>query len=182
VKHRRPLDLYHCALEVRVPEGRFVIENAWPIPDAGGDPAPACSAPELLQDGSGVAVGLDVVPGPLDPALLVEQEGRAQDADRGAAVAGLLPPGAQDSMTAWSASVRRGNPQPVLVAEALVAGAVVGETPITGTPAAWKPARLSLNWQASLVHTVSSSSLTAWPPGALGALPAMALQWAAGRP
>jgi len=36
VEHRRPLDLYHCALEVRVPEGRFVIENAWPIPDAEG--------------------------------------------------------------------------------------------------------------------------------------------------
>jgi len=33
---RRPLDLYHSALEVRVPEGRFVIENAWPIPDAHG--------------------------------------------------------------------------------------------------------------------------------------------------
>ena len=36
VERRRPLDLYHCALEVRVPEGRFVIENAWPIPDADG--------------------------------------------------------------------------------------------------------------------------------------------------
>jgi hypothetical protein len=36
VEHRRPLGLYHCALEVRVPEGRFVIENAWPIPDAEG--------------------------------------------------------------------------------------------------------------------------------------------------
>jgi hypothetical protein len=35
-EHRRPLDLYHSALEVRVPEGRFVIENAWPIPDADG--------------------------------------------------------------------------------------------------------------------------------------------------
>lgn len=33
---RRPLDLYHSALEVRTPEGRFVIENAWPIPDAHG--------------------------------------------------------------------------------------------------------------------------------------------------
>jgi hypothetical protein len=34
---RRPrLDLYHSALEVRVPEGRFVIENVWPIPDAAG--------------------------------------------------------------------------------------------------------------------------------------------------
>jgi hypothetical protein len=35
-ERRRRLDLYHSALEVRVPEGRFVIENAWPIPDAGG--------------------------------------------------------------------------------------------------------------------------------------------------
>lgn len=33
-ERRRPLDLYHSALEVRVPEGRFVIETAWPIPDA----------------------------------------------------------------------------------------------------------------------------------------------------
>ena len=31
--HRAPLDLYHSALVVTVPEGRFVIENAWPIPD-----------------------------------------------------------------------------------------------------------------------------------------------------
>ena len=30
---RQPLDLYHTALEVRVPEGRFTIENAWPSPD-----------------------------------------------------------------------------------------------------------------------------------------------------
>jgi hypothetical protein len=36
-EHRRPLDLYHSALEVRVPEGRFIIENAWPIPDANGE-------------------------------------------------------------------------------------------------------------------------------------------------
>jgi hypothetical protein len=36
LQRRRPLDLYHSALEVRVPEGRFVIENAWPIPDADG--------------------------------------------------------------------------------------------------------------------------------------------------
>src|SRR5215210_3371023 len=34
--HRRPLDLYHSALEVTVPEGRFVIENSWPIPKATG--------------------------------------------------------------------------------------------------------------------------------------------------
>jgi hypothetical protein len=36
LERRRPLDLYHSALEVRVPEGRFVIENSWPIPDADG--------------------------------------------------------------------------------------------------------------------------------------------------
>jgi len=35
-ERRKPLDLYHTALEVRVPEGRFVIENAWPIPDTDG--------------------------------------------------------------------------------------------------------------------------------------------------
>lgn len=35
-EHRAPQDLYHSALEVRVPEGRFVIEDAWPIPDAEG--------------------------------------------------------------------------------------------------------------------------------------------------
>jgi hypothetical protein len=33
---RRPLDLYHTALVVRLPEGRFVVENCWPIPDADG--------------------------------------------------------------------------------------------------------------------------------------------------
>ena len=33
-ERRRALDLYHSALEVRVPDGRLVIENAWPIPDA----------------------------------------------------------------------------------------------------------------------------------------------------
>jgi hypothetical protein len=36
VNHRPPLDLYHSALEVTVPEGRFVIENSWPIPKATG--------------------------------------------------------------------------------------------------------------------------------------------------
>lgn len=30
---RKPLDLYHTALEVYLPEGRYVIENAWPSPD-----------------------------------------------------------------------------------------------------------------------------------------------------
>jgi hypothetical protein len=33
-ERRSSLDLYHSALEVRVPDGRFVIETAWPIPDA----------------------------------------------------------------------------------------------------------------------------------------------------
>src|SRR5919198_77374 len=36
LQHRRPLDLYHTALVVRVPEGRFVVENCWPIPDGDG--------------------------------------------------------------------------------------------------------------------------------------------------
>jgi hypothetical protein len=35
-EHRRPFDLYHSALEVRAPDGRFAIENAWPIPDDHG--------------------------------------------------------------------------------------------------------------------------------------------------
>jgi hypothetical protein len=36
LEHRKPLDLYHSALVVRVPKGRFVVENCWPIPDANG--------------------------------------------------------------------------------------------------------------------------------------------------
>lgn len=36
LQRRRPLHLFHSALEVRVPEGRFVIENSWPMPDADG--------------------------------------------------------------------------------------------------------------------------------------------------
>ncbi len=35
LQRRPPCDLYHSALEVRVPEGRFVIEQA-PIPDSNG--------------------------------------------------------------------------------------------------------------------------------------------------
>jgi hypothetical protein len=35
-EHRRPSDLYHSALQVRVPEGRSVVEMAWPIPDGIG--------------------------------------------------------------------------------------------------------------------------------------------------
>lgn len=31
---RSPQDLYHTALEVRVAEARYVVENAWPSPDA----------------------------------------------------------------------------------------------------------------------------------------------------
>lgn len=33
LERRQRLDLYHTALEVRVPEGRFTIENAWPSPN-----------------------------------------------------------------------------------------------------------------------------------------------------
>ena len=33
VERRPPLSLYHTALEVYLPEGPFVIENSWPIPD-----------------------------------------------------------------------------------------------------------------------------------------------------
>jgi hypothetical protein len=36
VERRRRCDLYHSALEVRVPEGRFVIEQA-PVPDRDGE-------------------------------------------------------------------------------------------------------------------------------------------------
>jgi hypothetical protein len=36
-EHRRPLDLYHSALRVHLPEGCFVVEDCWPIPDS--DPA-----------------------------------------------------------------------------------------------------------------------------------------------
>jgi hypothetical protein len=32
-ERRRPLDLYHTALEVRLPEGRFIVETMWPSPD-----------------------------------------------------------------------------------------------------------------------------------------------------
>jgi hypothetical protein len=33
LERRRPLDLYHSALRVQLPEGSFVIENCWPISD-----------------------------------------------------------------------------------------------------------------------------------------------------
>jgi hypothetical protein len=36
LERRRPLDLYHSALVVAVPSGRFVIEQAWPIPNGCG--------------------------------------------------------------------------------------------------------------------------------------------------
>ena len=37
-KERRPPDdLFHSALIVRVPEGRFTIENAWPTHDSSGE-------------------------------------------------------------------------------------------------------------------------------------------------
>lgn len=36
LEKRTTNDLYHSALAVRVPEGEFVIEMAWPIPDGNG--------------------------------------------------------------------------------------------------------------------------------------------------
>jgi hypothetical protein len=36
LERRRPRDLYHTALQVHLPEGRFVIENSWPIPAGEG--------------------------------------------------------------------------------------------------------------------------------------------------
>jgi hypothetical protein len=35
-ERRRPLHLYHTALVIRVPEGCFVVENCWPIPNGDG--------------------------------------------------------------------------------------------------------------------------------------------------
>lgn len=35
-QHRAPRDLYHSALQISLPEGRYVVENAWPIPDDHG--------------------------------------------------------------------------------------------------------------------------------------------------
>lgn len=36
-ERRQRYGLYHSALVVTVPEGRYVIENAWPIPDVDGE-------------------------------------------------------------------------------------------------------------------------------------------------
>lgn len=36
-ERRAPQPLYHSALEVTLPEGRFIVENAWPVPDEHGD-------------------------------------------------------------------------------------------------------------------------------------------------
>ena len=33
LQQRQPHNLYHTALEVRVPEGRFIVETMWPSPD-----------------------------------------------------------------------------------------------------------------------------------------------------
>ncbi len=34
LERRKPLDLYHTALQVHTPEGRFVVETMWPSPDS----------------------------------------------------------------------------------------------------------------------------------------------------
>jgi 2-polyprenyl-6-methoxyphenol hydroxylase-like FAD-dependent oxidoreductase len=101
-----------------------------PVPSS-APPSPPGSAGrrsglELGEDRGGVAVGGDVVPGALDPAVVVEQEGGAEDTDRGAAVALLLAPGAPGVHHGVVGVGEQGEPQAVLVAEALVAGGVVG--------------------------------------------------------
>lgn len=35
-ERRQPLDLYHTAIEVRLPEGRYIVETMWPSPDTNG--------------------------------------------------------------------------------------------------------------------------------------------------
>jgi hypothetical protein len=35
-EHRSPFDLYHTALEVRLADGRFIVETMWPRPDLDG--------------------------------------------------------------------------------------------------------------------------------------------------
>lgn len=36
LERRAPLDIYHTALQVALPEGRFVVETTWPQPDRNG--------------------------------------------------------------------------------------------------------------------------------------------------
>lgn len=36
LERRRRLHLYHTALELRLPEGRFIVETMWPSPDGDG--------------------------------------------------------------------------------------------------------------------------------------------------
>ena len=81
---------------------------------------------ERLKDLGGVAVGLDVVPGPLDPALAVDQEGRAQHPDAGLAIPALLPPGAVGVHDLVVGVGQQRELEAVLVAEALVALGIVG--------------------------------------------------------
>src|SRR6266511_1186518 len=79
----------------------------------------------LRQDLLGVAIGLDVVPGALDRALLIDQEGRAEYADGGLAVAVLLAPRAVGLHHLMIEVRQQREAQPVLLAEGAVAGGVV---------------------------------------------------------
>src|SRR5215216_2785525 len=83
---------------------------------------------ERLKDLGGVAVGLDVVPGPLDTALFVDQKGGAQHPNAGLAIPGLLPPGAVGVHDLVVGVGQQWELEAVLVAEALVAlGVVAGD-------------------------------------------------------
>jgi hypothetical protein len=50
---RAPCDLYHSALVVTVPEGEFVIEQAWPIPDRDGVRRGVVAEGSVLRAGHG---------------------------------------------------------------------------------------------------------------------------------
>jgi hypothetical protein len=58
-ERRRPLDLYHTALEVRVAEGRFTIENLWPSSDADIASRGVVVEGPVLAAGSPVSGGFD---------------------------------------------------------------------------------------------------------------------------
>jgi hypothetical protein len=49
-ERRPPVHLYHTALQVHVPEGRFVVETVWPSPDANtGDRGVALEGPVFAK-------------------------------------------------------------------------------------------------------------------------------------
>src|SRR2546421_1680536 len=80
---------------------------------------------ELLEHAGGVAVGFHAIPGACDPAVLVDQERRANDTGDGLPVHHLLAVGSVGLRRAVAGVAEQGELQAVLVAKALVAGAAV---------------------------------------------------------